>query len=145
MNLAIDLSLFVDFGTALLIGALIGIEREKRKSTDKGQDIAGLRNFTIIALIGSIAGWLDLTLDMPWILPGVPPTGRRVELAVVAVVEFRDGKIASEHIYWDQASVLVQVGLLDPSRLPIAGIDVARKALDPKRPSNALIRARSPI
>ncbi len=79
------------------------------------------------------------TIDMPWILPGVPPTGRRVELAVVAVVEFRDGKIASEHIYWDQASALVQVGLLDPGKLPIAGVDVARKALDPKRPSNSLV------
>jgi carboxymethylenebutenolidase len=81
---------------------------------------------------------------MPWILPGVPPTGRRVELAVVAVIEFRDGKIASEHIYWDQASVLVQVGLLDPSHLPIAGVEAARKALDPKQPSNSLIDRVSP-
>ena len=69
MNETIDLSLFADFGTALLIGALIGIEREKRKSTEKAQDIAGLRTFTVISLIGSIAGWLDVTLDMPWILP----------------------------------------------------------------------------
>ena len=69
MNDTIDFSLFGDFGTALLIGALIGIEREKRKSTDKGADIAGLRTFVIFALIGAIAGWLSSELMMPWILP----------------------------------------------------------------------------
>jgi carboxymethylenebutenolidase len=46
------------------------------------------------------------TIEMPWILPGIRPTGRRVEIAVVVVVQFKDGKIAGEHIYWDQASVL---------------------------------------
>jgi uncharacterized membrane protein (DUF4010 family) len=69
MNGTISFSLLGDFGTALLIGALIGIEREKRKSTEKEGDIAGLRTFTVIALIGAIAGWLDATLMMPWILP----------------------------------------------------------------------------
>ena len=52
------------------------------------------------------------TVEMDWLLPGIPPTGRRVEIPVVVVVQFRDGKIASERIYWDQASVLVQVGLI---------------------------------
>ena len=51
-------------------------------------------------------------------LPGVPPTNRHVEVALVAIVRFRDGKLAHEHIYWDQASVLVQVGLLDPNVVP---------------------------
>jgi carboxymethylenebutenolidase len=51
-------------------------------------------------------------------LPGVPPTERRVKIPLV-VVGFRDGKIASEHIYRDQASVLVQVGLLNPDTLPL--------------------------
>ena len=69
MNETIDFSLFGDFGTALLIGALIGIEREKRKATDKGSDIAGLRTFVIFALIGAIAGWAHAAFDMPWILP----------------------------------------------------------------------------
>jgi len=69
MNETNALSLLGDFGTALLIGALIGIEREKRKSTDKGRDIAGLRTFVIFALIGAIAGWADAALDTPWILP----------------------------------------------------------------------------
>jgi carboxymethylenebutenolidase len=51
------------------------------------------------------------TIEMDWMLPGIPPTGRRVEVPLAVVVEFKEGKIASEHIYWDQASVLVQVGL----------------------------------
>ena len=79
------------------------------------------------------------TQEMPWMLPGIPPTHRRVEVPLVAIVGFRDGKLAHEHIYWDQASVLVQVGLLDPAHLPVAGIDSARKLLDPSLPSNRLI------
>jgi carboxymethylenebutenolidase len=80
------------------------------------------------------------TVEMEWMLPGVPPTGRRVEIPLVVVVHFRDGKLAHEHIYWDQASVLVQLGLLAPSGLPVAGVDTARKVLDPSLPSNELIR-----
>jgi carboxymethylenebutenolidase len=72
-------------------------------------------------------------------LPGVAPTGRPVEVALVVVVRFRDGKLAREHIYWDQASVLAQLGLIDPEGLPVAGIDSARKVLEPRRPANALI------
>ncbi len=79
------------------------------------------------------------TVEMPWILPGVPPTGKHVELAVNVVVEFEDGKIAGERIYWDQASVLVQVGLLDPAALPVWGAEVAKKVADPGQPSNGLI------
>jgi carboxymethylenebutenolidase len=79
------------------------------------------------------------TIRMDWMLPGVAPTGRRVEIPLVAVVHFRDGKLAHEHIYWDQASVLVQLGLLDPGTLPVAGVETARKALDPGLPSNTLM------
>ena len=79
------------------------------------------------------------TIRMDWMLPGVAPTGKRVEVPLVAIVRFRDGKLAHEHIYWDQASVLVQLGLLDPAKLPVAGAETARKALDPKLPSNALM------
>jgi carboxymethylenebutenolidase len=74
-----------------------------------------------------------------WMLPGVAPTGRRVEIPLVAVIGFAEGKVASEHIYWDQASVLVQLGLLDPAGLPVAGAETAAKILDPTRPSNGLI------
>ena len=49
------------------------------------------------------------TSEIDWMLPGVPPTGRKVEVPVVAIVQFSDGKLAHEHIYWDQASVLVQM------------------------------------
>ncbi len=80
------------------------------------------------------------TRAMPWILPGVPPTGRRVEVAMVVVVQFEDGKVAGERIYWDQACVLAQVGLIDADRLPITASEASRKALDPgQEPSNRLM------
>ncbi len=59
------------------------------------------------------------TTTIDWLLPGVAPTGKPVEMAVAVVVGFKDGKISHEHIYWDQAGVLVQVGLLDPRGLPV--------------------------
>ena len=62
------------------------------------------------------------------LLPGVAPTGRRVEMALVVIVGVRDGKVAYEHIYWDQAGLLVQLGLLDPAGLPI-GINTAARLL----------------
>ncbi len=80
------------------------------------------------------------TIAMDWMLPGIAPTGKRVEVALVVIVHFRDGKLAHEHIYWDQAAVLVQVGLLDPSVLPVTGVESARKVLDPTLPSNVLIQ-----
>ena len=80
------------------------------------------------------------TIEMPWILPTVAPTHKRVEIAVIVVVQFNEGKVAGERIYWDQASVLAQIGLLDASRLPITGIESSRKVLDPaQEPSNRLI------
>ena len=81
------------------------------------------------------------TSRIDWMLPGIAPTGRTVEVALVAIVQFRDGKLAHEHIYWDQASVLVQVGLLDPDRLPVAGAEAAHKVLDKTLPSNTLLQA----
>jgi carboxymethylenebutenolidase len=65
--------------------------------------------------------------EMPWMLPGVAPTQRRVEVALVAIVRFREGKLAHEHIYWDQASVLKQIGLLTDPTLPVRGAEAARK------------------
>jgi carboxymethylenebutenolidase len=80
------------------------------------------------------------TIPMDWMLPGIAPTGKRVEVPLVAIVRFRNGKLAHEHIYWDQASVLVQIGLLEPAKLPIAGIESARKVLDPSLPANELMK-----
>ncbi|HZI92956.1 MAG TPA: dienelactone hydrolase family protein [Patescibacteria group bacterium] len=80
------------------------------------------------------------TLEMDWMLPGVAPTGRKVEVPLVVIVQFRQGKLAHEHIYWDQASVLAQIGLLDAARLPVAGVESAHKVLDAQSsPSNLLI------
>ncbi len=78
-------------------------------------------------------------VEMDFMLPGVPPSGRPVELPVAAVVGLADGKVAHEHIYWDQATVLVQVGALDPAGLPVTGAEQARKLLDRSLAPNALI------
>ncbi|PYJ12089.1 MAG: hypothetical protein DME93_08530 [Verrucomicrobia bacterium] len=80
------------------------------------------------------------TIPMDWMLPGVAPTGKRVEVPLVAIVRFRGGRLAHEHIYWDQASVLVQIGLIDPAKLPVAGVESARKVVDPTLPANALMK-----
>ncbi|MGB8841009.1 MAG: nuclear transport factor 2 family protein [Aliidongia sp.] len=79
------------------------------------------------------------TSEIDWMLPGIAPTGRRVEIPLVAIVRFVGGKVAHEHIYWDQASVLVQIGLLAPDGLPVAGIASAHKVIDTTRPSNELM------
>ena len=79
------------------------------------------------------------TQAVPWMLPGIEPTNRSVEVALVAIVCIRGGKLYHEHIYWDQASVLVQTGLLDPKvvpgqngrgRLPVVDGAGARKVFD---------------
>ena len=79
------------------------------------------------------------TIRMDWMVPGVAPTGKQVEVPLVAIVRFKKGKLAHEHIYWDQASVLVQIGLIDAAKLPVAGVESARKVLDPSLPANALM------
>jgi len=75
------------------------------------------------------------TTVIDWMLPGVTPTGKAVEMAVVVVAGVTGDKISYEHIYWDQASVLVQIGLLNPAGLPVVGAEGARKVLDPKLPA----------
>lgn len=80
------------------------------------------------------------TIKMDWMLPGVEPTGKHVKIPLVVIVHFRDGKLAHEHIYWDQASVLVQLGLIDETTLPVAGVETAEKVLNPMLPANSLIR-----
>jgi carboxymethylenebutenolidase len=67
--------------------------------------------------------------EMPWMLPGVPPTNRPVRIPLVVIVKFRDGKLAHEHIYWDQASVLKQIGLLTDPSLPVFGVETAEKVI----------------
>ena len=80
----------------------------------------------------------DIEVDA--LLPGVAPTGRYVRLPVCVFAKFEGDRLAHEHIYWDQASLLVQVGLLDPADLPVTGAEQAEKLLDPRsQPSNSLM------
>jgi carboxymethylenebutenolidase len=79
------------------------------------------------------------SIRMDWLLPGIAPTGKRVEIPFVVIVQFEGDKVAHEHVYWDQASVLVQLGLLDRT-LPVLGGETAAQVLDPARPMNELIR-----
>ncbi|HKC93823.1 MAG TPA: ester cyclase [Nitrospira sp.] len=80
------------------------------------------------------------TIPMDFMLPGIPPTGKRVEVALVVVVQFDGDKMAHEHLYWDQASVLVQLGLLQPDGLPVVGAEGTRSVLDRSIRLNELIR-----
>ncbi|NNH27855.1 dienelactone hydrolase family protein [Acinetobacter terrestris] len=77
--------------------------------------------------------------EIDWLIPGIKPTGKYVEIPMLGVIKFRGPKLCHEHIYWDQASILVQVGLLDPTGLPVAGAVTAHKLLDETLPSNELM------
>ena len=79
-------------------------------------------------------------IEIDWMLPGVKPTGKAVKIPLVAIICFRGDKLYNEHIYWDQASVLVQIGLLDPKLLPVAGIETADKLVDESLPSNTMMK-----
>jgi hypothetical protein len=92
------------------------------------------------------------TDEVDWILPEVPPTDKKVEITMVSIVGVRGGKLTHENVYWDQASVLLQVGLLNPEnvpedmkaegtlRLPVVGAEAARQILDPRKSRyNALL------
>jgi len=83
------------------------------------------------------------TVRMDWLLPGIEPTGRKIELVKVVIVQFEGDKLASEHIHWDHASLLVQVGLLDPAVLPVAGAEAARKTLDKDAVTSNLLMQRT--
>ncbi|MGE0451132.1 MAG: ester cyclase [Vicinamibacterales bacterium] len=74
------------------------------------------------------------TTEIEWMLPGIAPTGKPVEVAFAVIAGVKDGKVSHEHIYWDQATVLVQIGLLDPTGLPVVGAESARRVLDPRLP-----------
>jgi carboxymethylenebutenolidase len=82
------------------------------------------------------------TREMPYWLPGIAPTGRRVEIPHVVIMGFDGDKVAYERIYWDQASLLVQVGLLDSDRLPVIGRAQAQALVDPSTPMNEIIVGR---
>ncbi|MBM4197773.1 MAG: dienelactone hydrolase [Gammaproteobacteria bacterium] len=74
------------------------------------------------------------TTKIDWMLPGINPTGKRVEVVFVVIVGFDGDKVSYEHIMWDQANVLVQIGLLDPTGLPVTGAGAAAKLRNPALP-----------
>lgn len=78
-------------------------------------------------------------VEMPAMFPGVAPTGRSVSLPTVVVMGMAGDRIEYERIYWDQASALAQLGLIDEATLPVAGATQAARLLDPTLPSNTLI------
>jgi carboxymethylenebutenolidase len=89
-------------------------------------------------VVDEIVARFTHSIRMDWLLPGIAPTGKRVELPFVVIVQFEGDKLAHEHLYWDQASVLVQVGLLD-RKLPVRGGEIAAQVLNPIQPMNELI------
>ena len=70
------------------------------------------------------------TVKVDWMLPNIEPTNKKIEICLVVIAGIKDNKITHEHVYWDQASVLVQVGLLNPADLPVVGAQSARKLLN---------------
>jgi carboxymethylenebutenolidase len=79
-------------------------------------------------------------VQMDWMVPGIPPTGRQVEIPLLIVIQFDGDKMVHEHLYWDQASVLVQLGVLASAHLPVVGVESARSILDRSIPLNGLLR-----
>jgi carboxymethylenebutenolidase len=79
------------------------------------------------------------SVEIDYMLPGIPPRGKTLEIPTVIVAKFRGDNLYHEHIYWDQASLLVQLGLIDPKGLPVAGAEEAHKMLDQSRPANDLM------
>ena len=98
------------------------------------------RTIGIDQLVDEMVVKFTHTVEINWMLPGIAPTGRRVEVALCVIVHFRDGKLAHEHIYWDQATVLAQLGLIDAEKLPVGGVESARRVLDPAVPANLLLK-----
>lgn len=92
------------------------------------------RTYSAERLVDELIISFTHTTKIDWMLPHVEPTNRRVEVAFVVIVGVKDGKVEYEHIYWDQATVLVQIGLLDPKGLPVAGAGCVAKLRNPSIP-----------
>jgi hypothetical protein len=100
---------------------------------------SGAEIVTVDSIVDEIVIRFTHTCGMDFLLPGAPLMGRRVEIPTFAVAQFQNGRLASKHIYWNHASVLAQIGRLNPACLPIAGVDRARKVLDRTLPGNRLM------
>jgi len=92
------------------------------------------RTYSAERLIDELIISFTHTTTIDWMLPGVAPTGRFVEVVFVVIVGIEDDKVSYEHIMWDQANVLVQLGLIDPTGLPVTGAGAAAKLRNPSLP-----------
>ena len=122
------------------------LDRRKRRRFSDGfisilfvvcKGLLGVKFFTLDQVVDELVISFTHTTVIDWMLPGVAPTGKTVEVAVAVIVGFQGDKISHEHIYWDQAGVLVQIGLLNPAGLPVTGAESARKVLNPQLPPRA--------
>lgn len=110
------------------------------------QEPADMKNTLISRTVGenTIVDELYVTfthdVEVSWMLPGLAPTGKKVEIALIVVVQFQDGKMASEHIYWDQATILCQLGLISDENLPIGNLATNRTILDKNAPLNSPLK-----
>ena len=113
----------VDFYTHHFVGKMPADTRIERISRTVGRD----------QVVDELIMYFTHDCPIDYMLPGIPPTGRKVALPHVVVMKFKGGKVAHEHIYWDQACVLAQIGLLDPSQLPVTGAPQAAALVEKSR------------
>ena len=110
----------VDFYTHHFVGKMPADTRIERISRTVGSD----------QVVDELIMYFTHDCPIDYMLPGIPPTGRKVALPHVVVMKFKGGKVAHEHIYWDQACVLAQIGLLDPNKLPVTGAPQAEALVE---------------
>jgi hypothetical protein len=114
--------------TKLFVEMNIGVPVINWKRVSRGQKIVRIsrtvgKNQVVDELILSFTH----DIEIKSMLPGIQPTGKYVELPHVVIMKFSGNKIVDEHVYWDQASLLAQIGLLDPISLPITGIEQSER------------------
>jgi len=114
-----------------------------RQASDMRLDLTS-RTVTAERVVDEMTVSFTHDVEIPWILPGVPPTGRSVTVPIVAVITFVGGLVDSEHIYWDQATVLAQIGLLDPTGLPVTGAEQAALVAADADPAGFRVMAAAP-
>jgi len=117
----------VDFYTHHFVGKMPADTRIERISRTVGSD----------QVVDELIMYFTHDCPIDYMLPGISPTGRKVALPHVVVMKFKGGKVAHEHIYWDQACVLAQIGLLDPSQLPVTGALQAEALVEKSRRKRA--------
>jgi carboxymethylenebutenolidase len=116
----------VDFYANHFVGKMPADTRVERISRTVGKD----------QVVDELILYFTHDCPIDFMLPGIPPTGSKVVLPHVVVMKFQGGKIAHEHIYWDQACLLAQIGLLDPSKLPVTGVEQAQVLYEKSRRSS---------